>query len=161
MKIVGIAIVLSLAALAAPAQSTTPADIGPQARVEARFQQADGNHDGRLSLAEMEAAQHQRLAERFAKLDRNGDGGLTPDEMREAGRERVQAKREERRAQRDRVRALDTDHDQALSRAEIGDALPRLSQHFDQLDRNHDGKLTRDEVRQGRAELREEAAPQH
>lgn len=155
------AIALSLAALAAQAQSTPSTGLDPHARMEEKFQQTDRDHDGRLSLAEMEAAQHQRLVERFGKLDRNGDGGLTPDEMREAGRERFQAKREERMAQRDRVRALDTDHDQALSRAEIGDALPRLSQNFDRLDLNHDGKLTRDEVRQGRAELREAPAPQH
>jgi hypothetical protein len=55
-----------------------------------RFEAADANRDGRISLAE---AQAQALA-RFERLDANRDGRVTPDERMRA--------REERRAQRSR-----------------------------------------------------------
>jgi len=58
----------------------------PEARAAA-FAASDTNRDGKLSLAEFEAARTQKLAEQFAKMDENKDGGLTQDEMREAVRE--------------------------------------------------------------------------
>jgi hypothetical protein len=51
----------------------------------------------------------------------------------------------------EKLRALDANHDQALTRAEIGNEMPKLAERFDTLDANHDGRLTHDEMRAGRA----------
>ena len=51
-----------------------------------RFDAMDGDHDGYLEPAEIQAA----LTRRFHRFDRDGDGLLTPDE-RMAGRSRAQA----------------------------------------------------------------------
>ena len=60
-------------------------------------------------------------------------------------------------AAREKMRALDVNHDQALSRAEIGDRMPRLAQQFDRIDGNRDGKLSHDELRAARGSLRDQA----
>jgi Ca2+-binding EF-hand superfamily protein len=128
-----------------------------RAKAEARFSASDRNHDGKLSLAEFQQARDQRLAEQFARLDANKDGGLSQDEMRQgrhAGRLMRASHRHAGMAMREKLRALDTDHDQALSRAEIGQRMPRLAQQFDRLDGNRDGKLSREELRAGRESLR-------
>jgi Ca2+-binding EF-hand superfamily protein len=131
-----------------------------QAKADARFKQSDSNHDGKLSQAEWRAAREQRLAEEFARLDANKDGGLTADEMRQGFRARQQMRASHRHAgmaMREQMRALDVDHDQALSRAEIGERMPRLSQNFDRIDSNHDGNLSREEMRAARDLLRQQA----
>lgn len=119
------------------------------AKAEARFNDADSNHDGKISFEEMQAAEQHRLRERFDKLDANHDGGVSMDEMRLAHQHRGEM-REQRRehwqGMREKLRSLDTDHDQALTKQELGDAMPRLAENFDRLDANHDGKLTRDEI---------------
>lgn len=139
-----------------------PAAQDLRARAEARFSEADRNHDGKLSLAEMQDAQDQRLAEKFARLDANKDGGISQDEMRQAHeqrRDQRQARRAGMQAMRARLKVLDSNNDQALTRAEIGDRMPRLSENFDRIDGNRDGKLTRDEMRAARGQLRNEAKP--
>jgi Ca2+-binding EF-hand superfamily protein len=130
------------------------------AKAQARFDESDRNHDRKLSLAEFQQARNQRLAEQFARLDANKDGGLTEDEMRQGlrqGRQMHAARRHAGMAAREKMRALDANHDQALSRAEIGDRMPRLAQDFDRLDSNRDGKLSRDEIRAGRQAMRDKA----
>lgn len=48
----------------------------------------------------------------------------------------------------EQFKAADKDGDGALTRAEAESAnLTRIVNHFDQLDANHDGKATRDEIR--------------
>jgi Ca2+-binding EF-hand superfamily protein len=129
-----------------------------EAQSEARFKAADRNNDGKLTAQEMEAARAARRAERFAKMDRNRDGGLDREELRAAHEER-RAERTGRRHERRegmrermhaRLQALDTDHDQAISRAELGDSHPRLAERFDTIDANRDGKLTREEMQAAR-----------
>lgn len=46
-----------------------------------------------------------------------------------------------------RFEQMDSDHDGRLSLAELRSAAPRLAEQFETLDRNHDGWLTRDELR--------------
>jgi len=119
------------------------------AKAEARFNQADRNHDGKLSFDEMQAAANQRLRERFDRLDSNHDGGVSLDEMRQGrqhGGDMHGQGREHWKAMHEKLQALDTNHDQALTKQEIGSAFPRLSENFDRLDTNHDGKLTREEM---------------
>jgi len=129
-----------------------------EAHAEARFKAADRNNDGRLTAAEMEAARAARRAERFAKMDKDRDGGLTREELRAAHEERRthrQSRRHERREgmrahMKQRLLELDTDKDQAISRAELGDRHPRLAERFDTIDANRDGKLTHGEMRAAR-----------
>jgi Ca2+-binding EF-hand superfamily protein len=125
-----------------------------RAEAEARFDQADKNKDGKLSLAEMQDAQDQRLAERFAKLDANQDGGVSKDEFRQA-HEQQRAERQERKGQmkekHQQLMALDADKDGAFTRAELGDKAPRLAENFDRIDANKDGKITREEMQAMRA----------
>lgn len=152
---------LPMFALAKDSPSTAAHD-GLRARAEARFNEADGNRDGKLSLAEMQDAQDKKLAERFARLDANKDGGVSPDEMRQAHQQRREnrnARGAGRHALRAKLMALDSNQDQALTRAEIGGRMPKLSENFDRIDGNRDGKITREEMRSAHSPHRAETKP--
>jgi Ca2+-binding EF-hand superfamily protein len=90
MKIIFFAItglgIVSMPAIAqTAAQGTTVAEF--EARHEARFMQADSNHDGRISAAEWQAAMAGKPgdpARRFARMDRNHDGFVDKGEIDEA-----------------------------------------------------------------------------
>jgi Ca2+-binding EF-hand superfamily protein len=125
-------------------------------RAEAKFAEADSNHDGAISQSEWQSARLREATEHFHKLDVNRDGKLSREEMQQA-REHM-GMRGHRGARGERLRALDKDGDQQLSRAEIGDSMPKLSQNFDRLDSNRDGRLSREELRAGREQRGE--APQ-
>lgn len=149
-----------LAASVAVAQDKSPAD--RDARAQARqakamehFAAADTNRDGRLSVEEWQDVRMKKMAEAFARMDSNKDGSLTPAEIAQAHQAR-RGMRGHHRGAMQRMRALDTDGDRALSRSEIGDKMPRLSQNFDRLDSNRDGKLSHEEMREGRKALREQ-----
>jgi hypothetical protein len=47
----------------------------------------------------------------------------------------------------EKMRAADTNGDGLISRAEAAASLPRVSKHFDEIDANKDGQLSRDEMR--------------
>jgi Ca2+-binding EF-hand superfamily protein len=95
----------------------------------------DKDGDGRISREEAAAA--PRLAERFDQVDANHDGFLTPDELKAAHQAMRQA----------HFARIDTDGDGRISRAEAQANAPRLAEHFDQVDANHDGFVTKDELR--------------
>jgi Ca2+-binding EF-hand superfamily protein len=123
-------------------------------RSEEHFRKADANGDGYLTFEETEAARAARRAERFAKMDKDGDRRLSREEIRAGTEERREHRQSRRHERRERMRermharldALDTDHDQAISRAEVGNDHPRLAERFDSIDANRDGKLTREEM---------------
>ena len=107
----------------------------------------DRDGDGRVSRKESVDAAVERANRRFDELDTNKDGYLTQDEVnaaRQSMRERV----------KDRVvehwKAADKDGDGAISRSEAEASMPMLARRFDQLDKNKDGKITRDEMPQGK-----------
>ena len=62
-----------------------------KARFEERFKDADSNHDGQLSLDEVQAKM-PRLAERFSALDTDKNGQLSKEELQRGapGRHRPQ-----------------------------------------------------------------------
>jgi len=160
-KMIALTIGLLAASIAVAQQAAPRKGEGrnPEARAEA-FAASDTNRDGKLSMAEFQAARTRKLAEQFAKMDANKDGGLTQDEMREAMRERRHmrsARKHQAMAMREHARALDTDGDKALSRAEIGDKMPKLTENFDAIDLDNDGKLSGEEMRAGRQALRKPA----
>ena len=47
----------------------------------------------------------------------------------------------------ERLKAADTNGDGLISRAEAQAALPRLAKHFDQIDVNHDGQISPEELK--------------
>jgi Ca2+-binding EF-hand superfamily protein len=151
-----------LVSAAAIAQTATPErGEGMQRRMdfaEKMFGEADSNHDGAVSQSEWQAARLREANERFQKMDMNRDGKLTREEMQQAREHRQERMGEHRHGEwRERMRKMDKDGDGQLSRAEIGNDMPRLSQNFDQLDSNRDGKLSRDEMRAGRKQERGES----
>jgi Ca2+-binding EF-hand superfamily protein len=143
-----------LAASAAFAQSTVaPAARGEDGnryreRAEAKFGEADSNHDGAISQSEWQSASLRRAKEHFEKMDGNRDGKLSAEEM-SSGR-KMRGGGGEHGARREKLRAMDTDGDSQLSRSEIGTSMPRLAADFERLDGNRDGKLSREEIRAGR-----------
>jgi len=95
----------------------------------------DKDGDGRVSRDEAQGA--PRLAQNFDQLDANHDGFLTKDELRAAHK----AQREAHFAK------IDTDGDGRISLAEAQANAPRLAANFDAVDANHDGFVTKDELR--------------
>ena len=62
----------------------------PQSQEERaeRFDNADSNGDGQLSLEEVQSTKAKRLAENFEKIDADGDGQLTKEELKAAHQKR-------------------------------------------------------------------------
>lgn len=136
-----------------------------QAKAQERFQSLDTNRDGKLSYAEFQNNPKHR--ERFEKADLNRDGGLTQEELKQAHQQNKQMRQERRakgrekmQAAREKLQSLDTNKDQALTRAEIGNEMPKLLENFDVIDGNNDGKITREEMRVARMAMRAERQSQ-
>ncbi|MDE1917058.1 MAG: EF-hand domain-containing protein [Sphingomonadales bacterium] len=109
----------------------------------AMFDEADANHDGRISRAEFQAA---RLA-RFARMDRNGDGVISREDFTRLIAFRPQAA--------SRIEAMiaegDLNHDGKVTREEMAHAPMRV---FDMADANHDGYVDQAELAAARTRLR-------
>ncbi len=95
-------------------------------------QEADLNHDGKVTRAEADKV----IAQKYAAAVKGGKG-MTPDAFFQLSKTRF-AEMEARRFQR-----LDTNHDGKLSKAEFAAPGEKI---FARLDRNHDGVLTKDEL---------------
>jgi hypothetical protein len=53
-----------------------------------------------------------------------------------------------------RLKAADTNGDGLISKAEAQASLPHLYKHFDQIDANHDGQISPEELRAARQQMR-------
>lgn len=98
-----------------------------------RCEEADLNHDGKVTRAEVDQKIHQVFTD-AAK----GGNALTPDEFYglELARFRQGAQK--------RFDRVDTNHDGKLSKAEFVAPAQKM---FDHLDRNHDGVISADELK--------------
>jgi len=113
--------------------------------VDGHFADADTNHDGSISKAEIaaqeardlenaKAAVNKQLAAKFGQLDTNHDGKLSLQEFLGAS---PAVKVSESADQV--IARLDTNHDGKISAAEFRD--PELAK-FNRVDANHDGVVT-------------------
>jgi hypothetical protein len=107
---------------------------------------ADTDHDGRVSRAEYDAAASQRRSDWFDKLDRDKDGYITQEEMRQAR----ETRHSNMRGRMDeRFKEADANGDGQLSLDEVQAKMPRLAEHFGDLDKDKNGLLSKDELAQG------------
>jgi Ca2+-binding EF-hand superfamily protein len=146
MKTAALLAALGLSAAATLAAAAPGAGEGHDPMM--RFKQADTNGDGMLSRDEAKAL--PMISKHFDEIDTNHDGQLTADELR-AFHQKMHGERQAKAGAR--FKKLDTDGDGRISKAEA-QAAPRLAQHFDEIDANHDGFITPDELaaaRQNRA----------
>lgn len=110
-------------------------------------QMLDTNKDGRVSREESSQAAVERANHRFDQLDANKDGFITQEEV-DAARTKMRGEMSKRGAEA--WKAADKDSDGAISRSEAEAGMPMMLRRFDQLDVNKDGKITRDEMPQGK-----------
>lgn len=140
------ALIALLALAPALSFAATATSAAKGARLADQFRRADSDANGLLSRAEAERSA-PRLAKAFDAVDTNHDGQISPEEVR-AWRK---ASRTGRRAAPNRFDQIfakaDGDGDGALSRAEAQNGLPRVAKKFDLIDRDHDGRVTREEMR--------------
>jgi Ca2+-binding EF-hand superfamily protein len=110
----------------------------------------DANGDGRIARDEISGNdKHQeRLAAKFAEIDGNHDGYLVRSELT-AYHARMRPQRVAEHARRfdEHFVAADLNRDGKLSRVEVSEKMPRLTQGFAWMDENHDGFLSREELR--------------
>jgi len=126
---------------------TTMAGSPPTSDAPRDEMRADTDHDGRVSRAEYDAAASQRRSDWFDKLDLDKDGYISQDEMQKA--------RETRRANLrghmdEKFKEADANGDGQLSLDEVQAKMPRLADHFGDLDQDKNGLLTKEELAQGR-----------
>lgn len=122
-----------------------------QAKAEARFAEADKDRDGRLDKVEAQAF-GDRLVRNFDRIDANRDGEIERSEMADARRHAAQGKRHQRMRtmhayQRGLFKGMDDDGNGAISRAELGDKMPRWTENFAVIDADANGEISADELR--------------
>jgi Ca2+-binding EF-hand superfamily protein len=101
----------------------------------AALDKADTNHDGYVTRDEFKASR----AAQFARLDRNGDGVATLSEFPRLAKSNGPKARTLKAV----ITLADRDGDGRVTRAEFVDGPAPL---FDRADRDHDDRLSRDEV---------------
>jgi Ca2+-binding EF-hand superfamily protein len=108
---------------------------GWQRRGEHLFDSFDSNSDGKLTQAEVD----QVRRDRFTKFDTDTDGKLTLQEYQALWLDAM------RRYMVDRFQGLDDDGNAIVTTEEFVTPFEKVVRH---MDRNNDGELTLDELRQ-------------
>ncbi|MDG5751826.1 hypothetical protein P8R33_11965 [Qipengyuania sp. XHP0211] len=150
-----------------------------QAKMAEHFARIDADNDGEVTQAEMQAAHEtrrakraermaergvertermnrrggnraERMAERFAAADTDNSGGLTMAEMQAMHEARGERGHRGKRGM-NRMTRLDTNGDQAISKAEF-DA--QVAARFARLDADDNGQVTAEERETAKAERR-------
>jgi Ca2+-binding EF-hand superfamily protein len=80
--------------------------------------------------------------ERFNRDMETQTGEAYPDHAQIESRRRKMRER-----MQERLQQADIDHDNSISRAEAEESMPGVARHFDQIDANHDGFITYDEMK--------------
>ena len=108
--------------------------------IEQVFSLLDTDASGSISLDEAEGP----LEGHFDQIDADGNGEITVAEFKAS-----RAKRFERSIKmRKRIKAADADGNGAISSKEANEAgLDKLSDHFDKIDSDGDGEITKQELK--------------
>lgn len=127
------------------------------------LQKIDSDSNGMISRAEAAAA--PELAAGFDLIDANHDGQITPDELRAWNRGRGtrawsggKSGKSGKNGLDEQFTRADGNADGRLGREEAAAQLRRVAQHFDAIDADHDGFVSREELRaylQARRDARE------
>ncbi len=123
------------------------AEAAKQPRFAEHFARMDANGDGYVDARDRELRGKQRRDEWFAKADTDKDGKLTRAEIDAAdAHRRAQFQQRMQARGAERFAAADANKDGRISREEAK-SRPRLAERFDQLDANKDGFLGQDELK--------------
>jgi Ca2+-binding EF-hand superfamily protein len=141
------AILLAALGFASAAGLATAAPEGRAGAMAERLKQADTNHDGMINREEAKAL--PRILKDFDAIDTNRDGQVTAEELRAYRQSRAGDKGKHHHGGAF-LKKLDTDGDGRISKAEA-QAAPRLAEHFDALDADHDGFITTEEMKAAHA----------
>lgn len=104
------------------------------------FKGVDSNGDGKISKEEAEQKVPD-MGANFDMIDTNHDGGLSKKELKDFAARGGKARREYFK----KLENADKDNNGMLSREEAK-AVPNLSEHFDEIDSNHDDQLVINEI---------------
>ncbi len=131
-----------------------------QAKAEARFVEADKDRDGRIDKVEVQAL-GERMVRNFDRIDANKDGELDRSELAQARRHAAGGKGGQRMRsmhayQRGLFKGMDDDGNGAISRAELGDKMPRWSENFTAIDADANGEISSEELKAYRQKMRAE-----
>jgi hypothetical protein len=119
-----------------------------QAKAEARFVEADKDRNGYIDRVEAQFL-GERMVTHFDRIDADSDGRLSREELaqaRQKARRGGQKMRGHMAYQRGLFVGMDDDGDGAITRAELGEKMPRWSENFASIDANSDGKLSKEEL---------------
>ena len=108
--------------------------------IEQVFARLDANASGGISVDEAEGP----LEGHFDQIDTDGNGEITSTELKAS-----RAKRFERGIEmRERIKAADVDGNGTISSNEANEAgLDKLIEHFDKIDSDGDGEITKQELK--------------
>lgn len=122
----------------------------PQRMAADKFAHLDSNHDGAITRDEAGAA--PQLSSRFDEVDADRDGRLTPAELKayakthrkDPSEKAGKAGKAGKVGMTGGFDQMDTNHDGVVTRDEIA-ANPKMAKRFDAADANHDGRVTPEE----------------
>jgi len=128
-----------------------------QAHSAQMFARMDANGDGKLDEADREVRRQERREEMFARLDADNDGQVSKQEFmafEHEGKRGQHRRMGDWRGNRGNMMALraDANRDGAISQAEFTEGMLK---HFDHMDANKDGKVTKEERDAARSEMRD------
>ena len=120
-------------------------DRGPLPGLHTKIREADTDGDGQVTHEEFMAAVPEIAEQIFKHLDRNEDGVLNPDDHPEGGRRGMRGPHGV-----GSLREADANDDHQVSFEELTAVKPEITQEqFDEMDRNGDGVLSRDDHPEG------------
>lgn len=110
--------------------------------------------DAKPASPSLEQRMSPEERQRFNDNLQNHTGAVYPDH------EQIELRRHLMRQKiQERLQRADTDHDNSISRSEAEENMPGLARHFDEIDANHDGIITIDEMKAVYEKKREVQAP--
>ncbi|HEV8691091.1 MAG TPA: EF-hand domain-containing protein [Ideonella sp.] len=115
----------------------------PQRLPAEKFAALDTNHDG--SISRDEAAAAPQLSTHFDEIDVDRDGRVMPAELK-AYAKTHRGSKEGKEGKMATFEQLDTNHDGVLTRDEVA-ANHKMAKRFDVADADHDGRVTAEEAR--------------